>query len=302
MDSNHSSILDAAIQLREAGKINQAIELLREEIKQFPEEADLLALLSHCFILADELGEAGLYLDRARQIAPANASVGWNTARLKLKEKNASEALNVAKDTSRRFPEDIEGMGVLGACLRANGYITEGLKVLNQAIELNSNYAEALVQRGLIRLSQESKPEALADFEFAHSLKPHIKPIWDLIVGLKVEAQEYSDAILLLINMIEIDPSWQKGFSLLAACNQKVDDSALAVKSFEKVLEMNEHRIRDKALSIMGGYTYEDAQLDGFQERVRIDLKKSFSMVLRKYRDGESDLIRQIYFTQFVVQ
>jgi flagellar basal body-associated protein FliL len=71
---------------------------------------------------------------------------------------------------------------------------------------------------------------------------------------------------------------------------------------FEKVLEMNEHRVRDKALSIMGGYTYEDAQLDGFQERVRIDLKKAFSLVLRKYRDGESDLIRQIYFTQFVVQ
>jgi len=71
---------------------------------------------------------------------------------------------------------------------------------------------------------------------------------------------------------------------------------------FEKVIEMNEHRIRDKALSILGGYTYEDAQLDGFQERVRVDLKKSFSTVLRKYRDGESDLIRQIYFTQFVVQ
>ena len=71
---------------------------------------------------------------------------------------------------------------------------------------------------------------------------------------------------------------------------------------FEKVLEMNEHRIRDKALAIMGGYTYEDAQLDGFQERVRVDLKKGFSSILRKYRDGESDLIRQIYFMQFVVQ
>ena len=71
---------------------------------------------------------------------------------------------------------------------------------------------------------------------------------------------------------------------------------------FEKVLEMNEHRIRDKALAIMGAYSYEDAQLDGFQERVRVDLKKGFSSVLRKYRDGESDLIRQIYFTQFVVQ
>ena len=71
---------------------------------------------------------------------------------------------------------------------------------------------------------------------------------------------------------------------------------------FEKVLELNEHRIRDKALQIMGGYTYEDAQLDGFQERVRVDLKKGFSIVLKEYRSGESDIIRHIYFTQFVVQ
>jgi len=71
---------------------------------------------------------------------------------------------------------------------------------------------------------------------------------------------------------------------------------------FEKLLEINEHRIRDRALTIMGQYTYEDAQLDGFQERVRVDLKKGFSIVLKKYRNGESDLIRNIYFTQFVVQ
>ena len=71
---------------------------------------------------------------------------------------------------------------------------------------------------------------------------------------------------------------------------------------FEKLIEINEHRIRDKALTIMGQYTYEDAQLDGFQERVRVDLKKGFSIVLKKYRNGESDLIRNIYFTQFVVQ
>ena len=70
---------------------------------------------------------------------------------------------------------------------------------------------------------------------------------------------------------------------------------------FEKVLEMNEHRIRDKALAIMGGYTYEDAQVDGFKKELE-RMHKSFSLVLKKYRDGESDLIRHIYFTQFVVQ
>ena len=71
---------------------------------------------------------------------------------------------------------------------------------------------------------------------------------------------------------------------------------------FEKVLELNEHRFRDKALQIIAGYTYEDAQLDGFQERVRVDLKKGFSIILKKYRNGESDLIRNICFTEFVVR
>lgn len=71
---------------------------------------------------------------------------------------------------------------------------------------------------------------------------------------------------------------------------------------FEKLIEINEHSIRDRALTILGQYTYEDAQLDGFQERVREDLKKGFSIALKKYQDGQSELIRNIYFTQFVVQ
>ena len=50
----------------------------------------------------------------------------------------------------------------------------------------------------------------------------------------------------------------------------------------------------------MGGYTYEDAQLDGFQNASE-DLKRFFDC-LKEYRSGESDIIRHIYFTQFVVQ
>jgi len=73
-------------------------------------------------------------------------------------------------------------------------------------------------------------------------------------------------------------------------------------EDFEKIVDVNEHRLRDRALTIIGQYTYEDAQLDGFQERVRVDLKKGFSIVLKKYRIGESDLIRNVYFTQFVIQ
>ena len=235
-ETNQSCTLDIAIQLRDSGEFNQAIDLLKDEKNQFPETADILALLSHCYLLADQVQEAKVHLEKATTIAPDSASVGWNTARLTLKEKKLSEALNIARDTSQRFPDDVEGMGVLGGCLRANGEMVESLTVLNRAIELNPNYAEALINRGLIRLSQENKLEALADLEVAHRLKPHINQIWDLVVGLKVEAQEYADAILLLINMIEIDPEDEKRLATLALCYQHLKDFDAAIEAYNKAL------------------------------------------------------------------
>ena len=235
-ETNHSSTLDIAIQFRETGEFDQAIDLLKDEIKRFPKDADMLALLSHCYLLAEQVEDAKLYLDKAKKIAPENASVGWNTARLTLKEKNPLDALNIARDTSQKFPDDVEGMGVLGACLRANGEMVESLEVLNKAIELNPDYAEALINRGLIRLSQENKTEAVADFELAHKLKPHIKQIWDLVVGLKVEAQDYSDAIVLLIDMIEIDPEDEKRLATLALCYQHLKDFKASEETYKKAL------------------------------------------------------------------
>ncbi|MDC0122555.1 tetratricopeptide repeat protein [Planktomarina sp.] len=236
LESNKSSILDIAIQLRETGEFNQAIDLLKDEINRLPDDADMLALLSNCYLLADQVKVAKLHLDRATTIAPDNASVGWNTARLNLKEQKPLEALNVARDTNQRFSNDIEGMGVLGACLRANNEIVESLNVLNKAIELNPNYAEALINRGLIRLSQENKTKALTDLEQAHRLKPHIKQIWDLVVELKMEAQEYSEATALLINMVEIDPENVAIQANLGSVLNKQGKLEEAIEAYNKAL------------------------------------------------------------------
>ena len=86
LETNQAVTLDIAIQLRETGEFNQAIDLLKDEINRFPKDADMLALLSHCYLLADQVEAAKLHLDKAKKIDPENASVGWNTARLTLKE------------------------------------------------------------------------------------------------------------------------------------------------------------------------------------------------------------------------
>ena len=81
-----------------------------------------------------------------------------------------------------------------------------------------------------------------------------------------------------------------------------VDLKLTGLPGDEKVLELNEHRLRDAALRVMAGYTYNDALYDDFQERVRTDLKKAFSIILKEYRSGESDIIEEIYFTEFAVR
>ena len=117
------------------------------------------------FILNENLQEAAYYLSDVKKINPNNASVGWNEARLNLKMQNVKTALEVARETNYLFPEDVEGIGILGACLRANNMFEESIVFLNKAIQLDPNYAEALINRALVRLHNEDEVGALKDLD-----------------------------------------------------------------------------------------------------------------------------------------
>ena len=202
----------SAYELRQNGKFSEAISLLKSILTDVPDHPSALADLCYCFILIDELDEARFYHERAKKIDESAASVGWNEARLLLKTKNIDMAISVARETNIRFPDDTEGMGVLGSCLCMGNHTEEGLLFLDKAIDLNPNFAEALISRGLVRFKQKDKVEALTDLEKAHRLKPHVKQIWDLIVHIKLERKEYSELISILNLMIQIDPDNEKVF------------------------------------------------------------------------------------------
>ena len=87
------------------------------------------------------------------------------------------EALKVAEKTNKLFPNDVEGIGVLEFGYEQLVSWREP-KYLNKAVELNPNYAEAIINRALINIAKEDKVRALSDLETAHHLKPHLKQIW----------------------------------------------------------------------------------------------------------------------------
>ena len=69
-------ILAKAVDLRESGKYNDAIDLLKNSISNFPGDPSVPVILSHCYILNDNLEQAKIYLDVAKNINPNIASVG----------------------------------------------------------------------------------------------------------------------------------------------------------------------------------------------------------------------------------
>ena len=118
-------ILEKAVDLRERGKYDEAIDLLLHLTKQSLTDPNIPLVLSHCYILNDNLEKAFIYLEKAKSVNPNIALVGWNETRILLKQKKVNEALVVAKKTNKLFPDDVEGMGVLGSCLRVCGDIDE---------------------------------------------------------------------------------------------------------------------------------------------------------------------------------
>ena len=106
-------IINKAVFLKESGNTDQAITLLKNLVRQFPEDPQLYALLAECFILIDKLDEASSYLDSAKKLDSENALLGLNEARLFLKQGKIDQAVLSANKTNTLFPNEFERLAIL---------------------------------------------------------------------------------------------------------------------------------------------------------------------------------------------
>ena len=76
IDGNQTDkeILGKALDLRESGKYDEAINLLLHRINQSSTDPNMIALLSHCYILSDNLEQAKIYLEKEKYSAKYSVS------------------------------------------------------------------------------------------------------------------------------------------------------------------------------------------------------------------------------------
>lgn len=238
-EKNSASVsIDAALELKNRGKVGDAIQLLEGSLGQFPEDINLLALLTHCHLLNNDLENASGVHAIAKKLHSNTAEVSWNEVRLLLAKGEVDKAMSIAINTHKHFPNDAEGLIVLAHSLRTKGHLTASVTHLTAAIQISPNLYQAYIDRAITQLALNDKKNALADFEKANYIRPDIKKIWDFILKLKIELKDFSGALTFLKSLLEIEPAYEKKYEYLGYCNHKLGKFKEAVAAYDKLLSI----------------------------------------------------------------
>ena len=249
-----------ALYLFNSGKITEAKKVLMGITVENPHEAHAYSILAKIEILNDNLDAAQKFLKAASDEDPDLPSIGWNKTRLFLKKNKFLKALEIAKATFRKAPNDVEGWVVLAECLRSNNKAKESLHFLNKAISENSEYAEAYAARGLASLSRSKHAEGYRDLERAFQLKPHLKQVWPSILSLRKKNKDYLGILNFFDIAIEHEPkNWDHVFQK-GSVYQHINDLDEAVSCYKQVLKRQPNHA--EAYNNLGNVLRAKGQLD----------------------------------------
>lgn len=195
--------------LLEAGANDQAIAILREVLREEPENADAHLLLGSALTLAPERTEALKELAKAVELQPSSALAHFTLGTAQARFGEAEAARQSFERTVQLDPRLAEAhvslamiFGQQKDLARAREHLTQAIQIygntpaaapshyllaqvlieqnepgqaleeLNSAISLQPQYAEAYVSQGLIRKWQHRDADAIVAFKKAVALNP----------------------------------------------------------------------------------------------------------------------------------
>lgn len=199
--------LNFAIELREAGKYQEAQQCIHRFIAKYPDDPEALSLLSHVFMLDKKNALAEQALSKAISINAELPSIHRNHARLLLSKSKPAEALQMMLSGYKQSSDDPEDWLVLAACLGANQKDQEAVHFIEKALHVIPNFPEAFANRAVIRLRAKDIIGAIQDAEKSVSIKPHLTHIWALLAHLRYLNKNLTGAIEAANKAFELEPT-----------------------------------------------------------------------------------------------
>lgn len=119
---------------------------------------------------------------------------------------------------------------------RQNGMREEAYRMYDQLIRLDSTYARAYFNRGVLRMDDAATDQAIADFEQTVKLDPKFSKAWYNIGLLESRSKRYEDAAAAYESAISADPKNMKARLNLAVVLGRMDRYEEAVEIGESIV------------------------------------------------------------------
>lgn len=142
----------------------------------------------------------------------------------------------------------------------------------NEAIRLDSNYAEAFQRRGTASFAQNNTTRALADLSRALVLNPDLPQPYSLRGTIHAQKHEYADAISDYNEAIRLNPEYSAAYYFRAKAFTVQHDNARAMTDFNEALRLNPafaHAYSGRATVYVEQGEYERAIAD-YSEALRL--------------------------------
>lgn len=154
----------------EKGEYELAVQTYTEDLKFKPTDVKMLYNRGRAYQEMGNFSDARTDFESALSQEPKNSQVLLSLASLQLQEKNYSSALLYATKA-----EEIPGAPAMASLLKGKalhqmGLTEEALKAYGNAIQLDKNFGQAYLSRGMLKVALEKKKAACDDFKLAAGL------------------------------------------------------------------------------------------------------------------------------------
>jgi tetratricopeptide (TPR) repeat protein len=155
----------------ENGEYELAVESYSADMKNKPSDVKMIYNRGRAYQELGNLPEAQADFEKALGLDPSNFQVLLSLATIQLEQKSYASALLYATKA-----EEIPGAPAMASFLKARalhqlGMPEEALKAYGNAIQIDKNFGQAYLNRGLLKVALERTKQSCEDFRLAMALE-----------------------------------------------------------------------------------------------------------------------------------
>ena len=243
-DFNARYLLGATIS--QLGRGDDALRQWRAALELRPDHAKLMQIMAVEYGKGQYFREAAAVAERALKVQAADPGLYLIAIKSYQDAADHPEALRIAEQMIRRFPEHPRANFEYGFELHRAGRAAEAMPYLRKAMEADQTYEEPFFFYGEILLKERRFEEAIPPFRKAIELRRDYMAAWVALGRALMGLKRYDAAKTELLRAVEIDPEHPQPHLLLSQLYFRMGDQELA--SREKDLSLKYRRENPRAM------------------------------------------------------